>query len=201
MNQQLLLVFVLIISLTWAGCGTDDSSVTTSKDTTEDFGPLPENSIYNLEGTFTTQHGEEVTLGDLRGAPVVMAMVFTNCDFACPTITQEMKGIRSELESDLQEEVQFLLVSFDVARDTSEQLMEFSRKMDLGDNWTLLHGNEQDVRQLSMLLNTHYKSIRGGTLFSHDNVITVLDRNGEIVMRDEGLGQGHEEVVQRIHEL
>ncbi len=165
-----------------------------------DLGPLPDNSIYQVDATFTNQHGAEVQLSSFRGKPVVAAMVFTNCDFACPMITQDIKNLQSRLTKKEQEDVEFLLISFDTKRDTAATLQSFTREMDLDERWTLLHGNEEDVRQLSMLLDIRYKDVGNG-LFSHDNVIHLLNRNGEIVARSEGLGKENEALLQKIRKL
>lgn len=163
------------------------------------LGPLPDGSVYQAEATFTDQHGQETKWGSFRGKPVVAAMVFTNCQFACPAITQDIKSIQQRTEGDAQP-VQFLLISFDTQRDTAETLQEFAEEMELDENWTLLHGSEADVRQLSMLLDVSYKDVGGG-LFSHDNVITLLNANGEIVARSEGLGNENDDLLKKLKAL
>lgn len=165
-----------------------------------DLGPLPDNSIYQLDAAFTTQHGEEVQWSSFRGKPVVVAMVFTNCEFACPMITQDIKKLQSKLPEEKQENVEFLLISFDTKRDTAATLQSFAREMDLDERWTLLHGSVEDVRQMSMLLDVRYKDVGNG-LFSHDNVIHLLNANGEIVARSEGLGKEINNLLEKIKHL
>ena len=52
-------------------------------------------SIYNMDSEWRSQANEKLTLGKLRGKVVVMAMVYTHCEFACPRIVADMQRIES----------------------------------------------------------------------------------------------------------
>ena len=52
--------------------------------------------------------------------------------------------------------------------------------------WTLLHGEVPEVQELAMLLGVKFKRDARGE-FSHSNLITVLDAEGEIVHQRSGL--------------
>jgi protein SCO1 len=156
-------------------------------------------SLYTIADTFETQHFEKVTLASFAGKPTVVGMVFTNCGYACPRLTSDMKGIAGKLK-DNKEKVNFVLITFDTDRDTPPQLEKFARQMDLDRNWILLHGNEISVRTLSVLLNVQYEKDADGN-FSHSNLISVLDKNGVLDFQKEGLEADHKETVHRINEL
>lgn len=66
----------------------------------------------------------------------------------------------------------FVLVSFDSDRDHTKELKEFAKEMKLGKNWLILHGNDEDVRELSMLLDVKYKKQPNGdfTSFEWNNI-------------------------------
>lgn len=150
-------------------------------------GELPETSIYQFQGSWHTQENDTIQLEKLRGKIPVVAMVFTHCEFACPRIITDMKKIRKELPPDKADEVIFVLVSFDSERDHPVRLKEYARQVKLDDKWLLLHGSEENVRMLSLLLDVNYQKQTGGT-FAHSNVITLLNREGEIVTQVDGLG-------------
>ena len=97
-------------------------------------------------------------------------------------------------------DVNFLLVSFDVTRDTPERLKYFATKSGLNKNWTLLHGDEDAVRTLSVLLNVQYEKDADGN-FSHSNIISVLDKQGRLQFQKEGLGANHTETINVIKKL
>ena len=84
--------------------------------------PLADKSLYQLESTWTSDVGKDVKLGVLRGRPQIVAMFFTTCEYACPIIVENMKSIEQALPENLRDKVDFLLVSFDVERDTVEAL-------------------------------------------------------------------------------
>jgi protein SCO1/2 len=156
-------------------------------------------SIFMLPDTFKTQHNNNFVLASLAGKPTVVAMIFTNCGFACPRITSDMKNIAEKLKGN-REKVNFLLVSFDGQRDTPAQLQKFATKMDLDSNWILLHGSDETVRTLSVLLNVQFeKDVEGN--FSHSNMITVLDKNGLLTFQKEGLEADHAETIAKIDQL
>lgn len=146
------------------------------------------NSIYQLDAAWTTQDAQSVRLSTFHGNPVLLAMIFTHCSYACPMIVRDMKAITDELPDELRSDVQRILVSIDPARDTPEALSRFAKAHGLdSDTWTLLRGDAEDVRTLAALLGVRYKPDADGQ-FSHTNLITALNREGEIIHQQRGLG-------------
>jgi len=145
-------------------------------------------SIYQVEAEFTNDAGERMTLAALRGRPVVLAMFFANCTYACPLLVSDMARLRAALPEGLREDVQLVLVSFDAERDTPEALKAYRERVGLDAQWTLLHGSAESVQELAMVLGVKYKREASGE-YAHSNLLTVLDRGGEVVKRVEGLQQ------------
>ena len=160
---------------------------------------IPAESIFMLTDTFRTQQNKDFILASLAGKPTVLAMVFTNCGYACPRLTGDMKNIAEKLKGN-KEKVNFVLVSFDSDRDTPPQLRKFARQMELDSNWILLHGSDETVRTLSVLLNVQFEKDAEGN-FSHSNIISVLGKNGLIKFRKEGLEVDHAETLVKINSL
>ena len=148
--------------------------------------PLSAHSLYQLDANWTNDAGATVQLATLHGRPVVAAMFFANCQYACPIIVSEMKRLGDTLTADVRARTQFVLVSFDSARDTPEALKAYRERMALGADWTLLHGDPAAVQELAMLLGVKYKQDARGQ-FSHSNQITILNPEGEIVHQRAGL--------------
>ncbi len=113
-------------------------------------------SIFMVTDTFQTQNKKEMILSSLAGKPTVVGMIFTNCSYACPKITAQMKNIAGKLKAD-GKDANFVLVSFDTKRDNADQLKMFAGMMNIDNSWMLLHGNEQAVRKLSVLLNVQFE--------------------------------------------
>jgi protein SCO1/2 len=96
--------------------------------------------------------------------------------------------------------VNFLLVSFDSERDFPDQLKKFADASGLDQNWTLLHGSENAVRTLSVLLNVQFEKDAEGN-FSHSNIISVLDKKGKLVYQKEGLGEDPKPAISEINQM
>ena len=146
-------------------------------------------SIYQLESVWGTATEQPLRLGHLQGKVQVLAMVYTTCTSACPLIVSLMQRIAGALPPDLRHQVGFVLVSLDPERDTPSVLRAYSDKMHLDPaSWSLLSGHPDDVMDLAMVLGIRYQRDQSGG-FIHSNVITVLNKAGEIVHRHEGLQQ------------
>lgn len=152
-------------------------------------GAVSETSLYQVASTWSTATGQSIRLGALQGKVQVLAMIYTTCDAACPLIVNVMQQIAASLPAALRPQVGFVLVSFDPARDTPEVLRAYSEKMHLDPrHWSLLHGRPDDVLELAVLLGITYRQEKTGG-FAHTNLITVLNQQGEIVHRHEGVTQ------------
>ena len=163
--------------------------------------PITDQSLYQLDSRWTSDQGREIQLGNLRGHPQVIAMMFTSCEFACPIIVNDMKRIAAALPSDIQGKVNFTLISFDHERDSPEKLRAFRQRMGLPmAGWTLLRGEVDDVRELAALLGVNYRKDARGQ-YAHSNILTVLSPNGEIIHQQMGLNQSPDETVKQLQQL
>lgn len=140
-------------------------------------------SLFHLTSEWTTQDNQKVKFNDLEKKKSVMAMVFTSCPSACPMIVSEMKEMQEKSKN---KDINYYLFSFDSERDKPEKLKAFKNKMRLNENWTLFHAKESNVRELANVLGVQYKKTADNN-FIHSNVIFVLNKDGEIVCKKEGL--------------
>jgi protein SCO1 len=157
-------------------------------------GAFTKASLYQSDARFTDDTGRPIALGSLRGRPVVLTMFYSSCGYACPLLVSDMARIRELLPTGLRDEVAFVLVSFDVARDTPPVLRAYRETRHLDAQWFLLHGADADVRELAALLGVKYKQEADGN-FAHSNLLTVLNREGEVVHQRTGLKDGHAEAA------
>jgi protein SCO1/2 len=156
--------------------------------------PFSKESIYQLDGRFTDDAGRPFVLGSLRGRPVVLDLFFTSCGYACPLTVTDMVALQQRLPATLRDRTVFVLVSFDVARDTPAALAKYRAQRQLGGNWILLHGDDGSVRELAALLGVQYRETADGG-FTHSNQITLLNAEGEIVHERTGLKGGLDEAL------
>jgi protein SCO1/2 len=164
--------------------------------------PLSDRSIYQLESIWTNDAAKPFRLAELRGRPQVVVMFFTSCAYACPILVHDLKRIEAALPEQVRSsKVGFVLVSFDSQRDSPSALAAYRQREQLSaQRWTLLHGRPDDLLELAALLGVKYKQDTRGQ-FSHSNIITVLDREGEVVHQQVGLNRGIDETVTIVQRL
>lgn len=162
--------------------------------------PISDLSIYNLPSKWTTQNGQNIEMKDLRGEVLVMVMIYTSCKAACPRLVADMRNIESRLPDNIKEHVKLVLISIDPQTDTPKRLKEFSiaNKME-GDQWLFLRSTEENTREFAAVLAVNYKKISPMD-FSHSNIISVFNAEGELAYQQEGLGVNSDETIKKITE-
>jgi protein SCO1/2 len=145
--------------------------------------PLAARSVYQIGGQWTGDNGLATELTQFRGHPVVIAMFFTRCAYACPLTVAAMQQIRAAMPAAVREKTAFVLVSFDSGGDGPTVLHDYRMKYHLeSPGWTLLNGPADDVRALAMVLGVQYAQTGAGQ-FAHSNLISVLDPEGQVAFQ------------------
>lgn len=168
--------------------------------------PIPasapaDGSIYNLEQTWTDDNGKATALASLRGRPLVVVMVYTTCQAACPLLVTDMKRIETALPPKTREQVRFAVLSFDPARDDAARLKAYRRERTLAkERWTLLRASADTVRELAAVLGVKYKPLPNGD-FQHSNVISIIDADGIVRRQISGIGENVEPTVSLLTDL
>jgi len=188
--KKLFLGLTLVL-LVLQGCNTNKKS--------EDK-PVSDLSIYNLPSKWTNQNGQNLEMKDLKGKVLVMVMIYTSCKAACPRLVADIRNIESRLSEKIKPDVKFLLVSIDPEVDTPARLKEFAiaNKMD-GGQWEFLRSTEENTREFAAVLAVNYKKI-APLDFSHSNIISVFNAEGELTFQQEGLGVNSEATIKKITE-
>ena len=170
------------------------------KETAAKEKPISDLSIYNLPSKWTNQDGKNIEMKDLKGKVLVMVMIYTSCKAACPRLVADMRNIESRLSEDVKENVQLVLVSIDPEVDTPKRLKSFSieNKMD-GNQWVFLRSTEENTREFAAVLAVNYKKV-SPIDFSHSNIISVFNTEGELVFQQEGLGVNSDATINKITE-
>lgn len=160
-----------------------------------------EGSVYALGDLFTDHRSQPVRLGAFGGKPVVATLIFTRCQWACPRLLADLQAIEKAAGDPAEKGYHFVLVSMDDVRDTPEVLGDFAREKGIDrPGWTLLHAPAATVEVYAALLGIRYKRTPSGD-FSHSNRIVVLDDEGRVVHRQDGLGGGPEEATAALRRL
>lgn len=163
-------------------------------------GEISETSIFNLTSKWNTEENKTIQLKDLKGKTLVMVMIYTTCKSACPRLVADMRNIENKIPENVKSQVQYIMISIDPETDTPQRLKAFAieNQMD-GEQWTFLQGTTSDVREFANVLAVKYKQISPMD-FSHSNIISVFNSQGELVHQQEGLGVDNNETITKIIE-
>lgn len=179
-------------------CKMDLTEVNVDSKTASD--EISDMSIYNLPSAWTNQNNEEVKLVDFKGDVLVMVMIYTSCKAACPRLVADMRNIEERLPENTKGKVKMILLSIDPKTDTPERLKEFAKEnfMD-NEPWEFLTSTEDNTREFAAVLAVNYKKI-SPLDFSHSNIISVFNKDGEMVFQQEGLGVNSDATIEQIKE-
>lgn len=186
------ILLFIISSLFLFGCKQEEKQI---KDT-----PISEESIFNLSSKWKTQDNKTVEIKDFRGKVTVMVMIYTSCKAACPRLVADMRDIESKMPKNKLNDLNFVLVSIDPEVDTPDKLKEFAKVNFMeAPHWIFLQGTKTTVQEFANVLAVKYKQI-SPIDFSHSNIISVFNKEGELVHQQEGLGVNNKETVEKIIE-
>lgn len=183
-------------------CSSDDTSSGNDSSHSElQNTELPDMSIYHLPGVWTNQNGDDFELKELKGKVLVMVMIYTTCKAACPRLIADMRRIEEQVPEIYDEKVQYIMVSIDPETDTPERLKSFAAENQMTeDRWMFIRSTNELTREFASVLAVNYKKISPMD-FSHSNIISVFDPQGEMVFQQEGLDTNNKNTINTIVEL
>lgn len=158
-------------------------------------------SIFVLDSKWQNQDAEELQLKDLKGKNLVMVMIFTSCRTACPILVADMKRVYDKIDKNKLDDTSLVLISIDPTNDTPEVLKKFAAERNMAQApWIFLRSDEESTREFANVLAVKYKKI-SPIEFSHSNIISVFNRNGELVSQEEGSGINADAVAETVNQL
>jgi protein SCO1 len=133
---------------------------------------------FTLEGL----DGKPMSLNDHDGKVRLVYFFYSNCPDVClPT-----NHILSEVQTALEKEKLFgsdavmFSITFDPERDTQERLKQYSEALRVNpEGWKFLRGGEKEVADIALTYGISAINLNNG-IFMHQNVVTVIDREGNI---------------------
>ncbi|WP_027376682.1 SCO family protein [Kaistella palustris] len=161
-------------------------SCTENADKKEEVKEKMTDSIFLLDSKWENQDGKEIQLKDLKGKNLVVVMIFTRCQTACPLLVGDMKAVKSKVKLEQLKNTSFVFVSVDPENDTPAVLKKYAEERNMyGEPWIFLRSDVESTREFANVLAVKYKKI-SPIVFSHSNIISVFNRNGEMVSQEEG---------------
>jgi len=132
------------------------------------------------------ENGNEFTLGEMIGKPLILLMSYYSCDGACPTVNRQLRDLLKRMKRvKLGEDYQVLTVSFD-ANDKPDTIKHFKDEIefpaDMENDWKVtVMKNRQDIKRLTDSLDFRYFWQRLDNLFFHPNVYIFISPQGRIM--------------------
>ena len=94
-----------------------------------------------------SQNGRSVTLSDYAGKVILLTFLYTSCPDLCPAVTADLRDTH-RLLGDVADEVAFVAISVDPARDSVESAREYSDRWEMTERWDFLVGDEETLSQI-----------------------------------------------------
>ncbi|MCW5555133.1 MAG: SCO family protein [Verrucomicrobiae bacterium] len=146
--------------------------------------------------TLTNQHGQMVTLANLKGSVWVADIIFTRCAGPCPRMTQQMKLLQAALPPT--SKARLVTLTTDPDYDTPEVLNSYAQHFEADpERWMFLTGTKKEIAALaidSLKLTAIEKSPEDredpADLFIHATIMVVVDKAGRLrgIFETEGEG-------------
>jgi protein SCO1/2 len=150
---------------------------------------------------FTGQDGRPLRLAELRGRPVVLSLVYTNCYSICSGATLHLREVvRMAREALGARSFAVLTVGFDTAHDTPERMRSYGRDRGIVDpDWHFASADAATVRGLADDVGFTWVATPGG--FDHVAQVTVLDADGKVAQQVYGPEFAPPELVEPLRRL
>ena len=143
---------------------------------------ISQGALDNLVGNyaFTNADGEQLTMNDLRGKPLVLSMIYTSCYQICPMTTRHLSKVVEKARDALGDDsFSVAIIGFDTQFDTPEAMQYFANKQGISDkNWNLLSISKENLDALSKDIGFLYFPSSNG--FDHLIQATIIDADGMV---------------------
>jgi protein SCO1 len=139
------------------------------------------------------QNDEEYRFGDDHKKVKLIEFIYTFCPDICPTTTQKMNLLKRDLQDEgvYGEEVEFITITIDPYRDTTDALRQYMKKFEIENdgNWIFLTGDPQNIkdahtriRSVADALQFQYRDPGDGYLV-HTSMTYLVDENNKFIKK------------------
>jgi protein SCO1/2 len=151
----------------WDG-GTDDASVLPAG--------YPRQTVAAPDFTLVDQEGAAVSLGRLKGKPVIVTFVFAHCQTMCPLLVQHLKQAASGMPPS-----EVLLITLDPWRDTPSGLPGIARQWDIPKNFHVLSSaRAAEVLSVVRAYDVPFERDEKTGDISHPGLVFLVDPRGRL---------------------
>ena len=129
----------------------------------------------------TDQDGRPLSIASLRGRPLLLSLVYTECYYFCSGLTLHLRDVVRIARQTLGDHsFTVLTVGFDTAHDTPERMRAYGRDRGIDSaDWHFASTDAATIRRLAGDVGFTWSVSPGG--FNHIAQVTVVDGNGRVV--------------------
>ena len=139
-KTRLLLALLAVLALAAASaCSSGEEENNVNANAPDAVTPFKSPNIFDpaqpaADFALSDHEGREVKLSTLKGKPVVLTFLYTNCPDVCPIITAKLNQTIQLLGPDASKVV-IVAVTVDPERDTQARAKQYSDQQGIGDKW------------------------------------------------------------------
>lgn len=178
------LIFVVALVFL-VSCGQKEPQTQTN--TTQEESPQPillDSPWPPSEFVLTDQHGNQVNASDFSGKFILLYFGFTNCPDQCPTTLGFWKTVHTQLGSKA-EQVEFIMITVDPERDTTERLKEYMSFFD--EDFIGLTGTLPEIQDVAEDYRISFRkepleSDPEGYQVVHTTQSFLIDKDGQVIV-------------------
>ncbi|MBM3567378.1 MAG: protoheme IX farnesyltransferase [Alphaproteobacteria bacterium] len=145
--------------------------------------------------------GEARDLGEYRGRPLVVGLIYTSCSHVCPLIVQHLRQAETMARPAVgRESFQVAIVGIDSSADTPQRMALYARSQGLDKpGWEFFSADEATIERLAANLGFLYAPVAGG--FDHLSQVSVIDANGRVYRQVYGENFAPQALVEPLKDL
>jgi len=116
---------------------------------------------YFTDTMLIDQYGKKVRFYSdvLDGRVVLMNVMYSNCQGACPMMTKMLTQVKAELGVRFGKDIYFVSISNNPERDTPDELIKFAEKQNATDKgWYFLTGDKSNIEKVIKKLGFYAKN-------------------------------------------
>lgn len=170
----LAILVVIIVTLVQHNLANSSNPATSSSGSSDlqgtDLGKTPAPNFRLLD-----QNGQEVSLAQYRGHPVVLTFLYTHCPDECPLTAEKLHTVMLNLGTEAQK-VGVIAVSTDPAHDTADAAQTFSKAHNMQNYWHFLIGTQQQLTPVWSAYNIYAQAEQQSV--NHTLAVYVIDKQG-----------------------
>ncbi len=125
----------------------------------------------------TDQSGQQISLAQFKGKPVVLTFLYTHCPDVCPLTAEHLHSTLLKMGSDAKG-VGILAVSTDPKGDDQAAAVKFTRDHNMQDYWHFLIGTHEQLSPVWSAYSVYAQQQQ--TTVNHSFAVYVLDKQGNM---------------------